>query len=298
MVSAQTEEYLEAIRRLEERSEPATTSALARDLGVSAPSVTEMVRRLVDLGYVTRQQRGEIHLTEPGRTLGTTVVRRHRLWERFLTDVLGLPWERVHSEACRLEHATSPETEARLELALGATLTCPHGNAIPGRDGATRRDLTVPLSENSPGDTATVASLDESEEVLSFADRHGLHPGARLTGIVRRADGTMTATVGNREAEITPEIQAAIRVYSASVETPTLNDVSLADVPSNRYATVRRLARGGALAARCLALGFTPGTRVQMVQNIGRGPIIVTVRDTRVALGRGEARAIAVSPAE
>jgi DtxR family transcriptional regulator, Mn-dependent transcriptional regulator len=296
MISAQTEEYLETIRRLEERGEPATTSALAQDLGVSSPSVTEMVLRLVELGFVTRRPRGEVLLTDAGRAVGTTVVRRHRLWERFLTDVLGLPWENVHAEACRLEHATSPDTEARLAEAVGDSQTCPHGNAIPGPDGSISNVASEPLSSSAIGDRLTVASVEETASALQAASHLGIRPGARVVVLARGPSGDLSVEVARRRIAVPVELLPSIRVVSCQDSSEQPDALSLADLPSSSAGAVRGIGKGSSLAARCLALGFTPGTRIDMVQNIGRGPVIVSVRDTRVALGRGEARAITVSP--
>ena len=295
MPTAQTEEYLETIRRLEERGEPATTSALARDLRVSAPAVTEMVGRLAQQGYVTRQQRGEIHLTPTGSELGTTIVRRHRLWERFLTDVLGLPWDRVHGEACRLEHATSPDTEARLAAMLGEASTCPHGYAIPGLAGPTD-PATTRLGDVAPGQHVRVISVDEDAQVLRALDRLGIHPDATIRLDARTPAGDLLASVGGHPVTIPADLQAQVAVAPAAADTPAPDaPITLADLPVGQPATVLGISAGSTVAARCLALGFTPGARVDMVQNAGRGAVIALVRDTRVALGRGEAGKITVS---
>ena len=272
------------------------TSALARDLGVSAPSVSEMVLRLVELGFVTRRPRGEVLLTDAGRTVGTTVVRRHRLWERFLTDVLGLPWENVHAEACRLEHATSPDTEARLAEAVGDSQTCPHGNVIPGADGSIPNVASEPLSASAVGDRLTVASVEEIAITLQSAGQLGIRPGARVVVLARDASGNLSVEVASRRITVPVALLPSIRVVPTQDGSDMPVTLSLADLPSSRAGAVREIGKGSSLAARCLALGFTPGTRIDMVQNIGRGPVIVSVRDTRVALGRGEARAITVAP--
>jgi ferrous iron transport protein A len=108
----------------------------------------------------------------------------------------------------------------------------------------------------------------------------------------------MCARIAGRELTIPAELQASVRVVPANNRADSDETISLAELPSSRAGAVREIGGGGSFAARCLALGFTPGTRVQMVQNIGRGPVIVTVRDTRIALGRGEASAITVTPVD
>ncbi|MGH9121293.1 MAG: metal-dependent transcriptional regulator, partial [Acidimicrobiales bacterium] len=125
------EEYLEAVHELEEEGTVVIQARLAERLGHSAPTVSGMVRRLRDGGYMAAQGRA-LALTGEGRKLAESVVRRHRLAERLLTDVIGLPWEKAHIEACRWEHVISPEVEDRLVELLGHPTTCPHGNPIQG----------------------------------------------------------------------------------------------------------------------------------------------------------------------
>lgn len=126
------EEYLETIFHLEESGIPAMRARLVERLGVSAPAVSEQVRRLEREGYVELAADRTLGLTPAGRGYATAIVRRHRLAERLLVDVLGLPWHQVHEEAGRLEHAISPVLEARLVAVLDDPATCPHGNPIPG----------------------------------------------------------------------------------------------------------------------------------------------------------------------
>ena len=134
------EEYLEAIFKLQRGAEPVTVKRLAVELGVAPPSVSEMLGRLRAAGLVEEPAEGRgIALTEEGNVEGATLVRRHRLSERFLVDYLDMPWDAVHEEACKLEHVLSPEVEARLAEQLGNPLTCPHGHAIPGGGRLARR---------------------------------------------------------------------------------------------------------------------------------------------------------------
>src|ERR1700742_4763837 len=125
------EEYLEAIHELDEEGVVVIQARLAERLGHSAPAVSEMIRRLREGGYVRTSGRA-LQLTESGRSVAQSVVRKHRLAERLLTDIIGLPWEKAHLEAGRWEHVISDEVEARLIEILGHPTTCPHGNPIPG----------------------------------------------------------------------------------------------------------------------------------------------------------------------
>ena len=125
------EEYLETMLALAEEGVPVIQARIAERLGRSAPSVSEMLDRLIEDGYVTRDRR-RLSLTDSGRALAEKVVRKHRLAERLLVDVIGLEWHKVHREAGRWEHVISDDVEARLVELLGDPATCPHGNPIPG----------------------------------------------------------------------------------------------------------------------------------------------------------------------
>ena len=148
------EEYLEAIFKLQRGAEPVTVKRLAGELGVAPPSVSEMIGRLRAAGLVAEPAEGRgITLTEAGNVEGATLVRRHRLSERFLVDYLDMPWDAVHDEACKLEHVLSPEVEARLAEQLGNPLTCPHGHVIPAEDGSlARRRICARCRASSRGE--------------------------------------------------------------------------------------------------------------------------------------------------
>src|SRR6476620_6295978 len=129
---AATEEYLEAILEIEEEGVVPIRARLVERLGLSAPAVSETVNRLVDHGYAELLDDRRLRLTPKGRDVAVSIVRRHRLAERLLVDVIGLEWEKVHKEADRWEHAISAEVEEKLVELLGDPGTCPHGTPIPG----------------------------------------------------------------------------------------------------------------------------------------------------------------------
>ena len=140
MIDERAQMYLKAVAELSEGGEKATTSSIARRLDVSQPSVTEMLQRLSAKGLVSHKARGPVRLTKEGERLATSLIRRHRLWENFLIRFLGFSWEEVHDEACELEHATSPILEERLAELMSDLEACPHGHAIPGREGRTSEE--------------------------------------------------------------------------------------------------------------------------------------------------------------
>ncbi len=155
------EQYLETVLELEESGIVPMRARIVERLGVSAPAVSETVKRLEREGYVTLDAERVIHLTESGRAYATSVLRRHRLAELLLVDVLKVPWSQVHEEACRLEHAISPNLERHLVELLGDPGVCPHGNPIPGSANATDVGPLQPLSKVAAGTSCVVRRIDE-----------------------------------------------------------------------------------------------------------------------------------------
>ena len=172
-----TEEYLEAIFKLQRAGGPVTGRRLADELGVAPPSVSEMLGRLRATGLVEPPGEGGIALTPEGDLEGARLVRRHRLSERFLVDYLGMPWDAVHDEACKFEHVLSPEVEARLAEQLGAPRTCPHGHVIPEEDGTLDEEDLKPLSGFAVGEAGVIGCIaEESGEFLRYLSSLGLLP--------------------------------------------------------------------------------------------------------------------------
>jgi DtxR family transcriptional regulator, Mn-dependent transcriptional regulator len=173
-VTVAEEEYLQTMFWLREARLPITGANIARAMQLSAPTVHEMLRRLEDDGYVRRNPDKTLEFTESGYEHAAGVVKRHRLIERFLTDVLGIPWDDVHEEAERLEHAMSPVLEERMLAAIGNARTCPHGHPI----GEGEREQGVPLADVAEGARVTVLRFEnEAEELLHYLRDAGLHPG-------------------------------------------------------------------------------------------------------------------------
>jgi DtxR family transcriptional regulator, Mn-dependent transcriptional regulator len=192
-----TEEYLETILELEEEGVRPLRARLVERLGVSAPAVSETVNRLIRGGYANLNEDHSIKLTSKGRGLATTIVRRHRLAERLLVDVIGLEWEKVHREADRWEHAISADVEEKLVELLGDPLTCPHGNPIPGTKRKADKAKLVRLLDSDPG-PVTVKRIsekleldDESLKLIALAE---LIPGSAATVVERTGDGVLVKT--------------------------------------------------------------------------------------------------------
>ena len=168
------EEYLQIIFWLQEAGLPMTGANVARAMQVSAPTVHEMIGRLEADGYITRDADKSLRFTDSGLEHAENIVRRHRLIERFLTDVFDIPWDQVHEEAERLEHWMSPMVEERMLRAIGDAKTCPHGHPIFEGE----RESGVPLADVEEGATVRVLRFEnEAEDLLHYLKDTGLHPG-------------------------------------------------------------------------------------------------------------------------
>jgi DtxR family Mn-dependent transcriptional regulator len=194
-VTVAEEEYLQIMYWLMEAGLPITGANIARAMQLSAPTVHEMIGRLEKDGYVTRADDRSIVFTDEGRVHAEQMVRRHRLIERFLTDVLGVPWDEVHEEAERLEHAMSPGLEERMLAAIGDATTCPHGHPIV--EGA--REEGALLADVEPGASVHVLRFEnEAEELLHYLKDAGLHPGLEGTLESSGDDEVVLASKGGK----------------------------------------------------------------------------------------------------
>lgn len=213
------EEYLEGVYRLEREGPGVTTSGLASELGVAPASVSGMLKKLAADGYVEHVARGEVKLTQQGLAVAVRVLRRHRLAEVLLADVLGMGWDEIHSEACMLEHAISDNVEDRLVAYLGDPKTCPHGRPIPPKDLSDPVRVGVPLAQLETGARATVCGVTEqAPEILRYLGDVGLRPGAAVA-IKAKAPlgGPMTVRVGKEDHAISLELARMVIVEGEAV---------------------------------------------------------------------------------
>ncbi len=192
-------EYLEALYEMAEEGIPTQQARLAEWLDVTPASVSEAIKRLSRRGLVEAGEGRRLRFTDEGRTAAESLVRRHRLAERFLVEVLGLPWYLAHEEATDWGRIVSDRVEERMIAILGDPGTCVHGNPIPGSSHAVdHRDLS-PLHEIAPGDRVRLERLTEDLEldldVMRFFEDGGLMPGADITVLAVAPDGTMTLEV-------------------------------------------------------------------------------------------------------
>jgi DtxR family Mn-dependent transcriptional regulator len=192
------EEYCETIFELQEDDLSVIQARIAERLQVSRPAVSEMIRRLEHEGLVTTDEK--IRLTAAGQSLAQRVVRRHRLAERFLTDILGLSWAEAHHEAGKWEHVMSQAVETAMDRVLGSPTTCPHGNPIPGTP--YHEAALVPLSQKGVGDHFTVTRIPEELEftpgLLDFLEESQIVPGRQGTVTATSPDGTLTLEIDGR----------------------------------------------------------------------------------------------------
>jgi DtxR family Mn-dependent transcriptional regulator len=220
-----TEEYLETIYNLTMEGDVVIGARLAERFRVAPPTVTEMLQRLVRAGYVTMDSRRHVTLTPAGTELAEAVLRRHRLTERFLVDMLGMQWHEVHEEACRLEHRISGAVEAHVVAALGHPTTCPHGNPIPGYVPSARTYLAdhgaCRLSDAEPGRPVSILCVSEvvedEEELICYLHERGLTPGTTLSlaGTPPGNEaGMVELQVGERRVEVPRRVARALWVVS------------------------------------------------------------------------------------
>jgi DtxR family Mn-dependent transcriptional regulator len=212
-----TEEYLEQILELEEEGTRPMRARLVERLNLSAAAVSETVSRLEENGFVELRDDRSLRLTTKGRSLATTVVRRHRLAERLLLDVIGLEWEKVHREADRWEHAISSDVEEKLVQLLGDPMTCPHGNPIPGSKRTAPVAVSIALADAQPGQV-TIARISEKLELsdagLLLVANAKLTPGAHAEVVGRGPEGVQVRT-SSGDTTVPDEIAEQLYVSAA-----------------------------------------------------------------------------------
>ncbi len=213
--STAVEDYLKAVFALETRLEGAVpTTALANRLGITPGSVSAMLRRLADLGLLAHEPYRGVLLTDEGRRIALRTLRSHRLLELFLVEVLDVPWDRVHDEAERLEHAVSDDLVERIAAKLGQPEFDPHGDPIPDRQLALEEPVTRSLHELEVGDAARFVRVSDADPaMLRYLAERGVVPGESLVLVDRQPfGGPLTVRLGEAEHALGPELAAAMRV--------------------------------------------------------------------------------------
>jgi DtxR family Mn-dependent transcriptional regulator len=218
-LTSSMEDYLKEVYHLQDAEGAAGTAALAARLGVAPPSVTNMVKRLHEMGLVMHSPYQGITLTPGGRALALEVIRHHRLIELYLAQVLGMPWDKVHDEADRLEHVISEDLETLMAEKLGQPGFDPHGDPIPTFDGTVPATSTYTLWDVSPGEVVQIARVsDRDPGLLAFLFDLELVPGAVVTVVDRSPyAGTATLAVSGRSHVVGADLARSVRVWLASV---------------------------------------------------------------------------------
>ncbi len=208
------EDYLKVIYEIERRAGAAATNDIAHRLAVAPASVSGMVRRLADQGLLEHERYKGVRLTSAGRRAALRTIRRHRVIEAYLAGALNYPWDRVHAEAERLEHAASDELIDRMAAAIGEPAVDPHGAPIPTREGAVDERRLLTLVELAPGRAATIVRVsDEDPGMLRYLGEMGILPGERVTVEGREPfGGPIALRVGTALRSGGPELAAHVRV--------------------------------------------------------------------------------------
>lgn len=212
-VSPVLEEYLEALYRIEEKKGVVKTGDLAKELRVALGTITNTIKSMERQNLIVHTPYKGVKLTAKGRKLALDVIRRHRLSERLLTDILKMDWSEAHELACKLEHALTDIIEP-LERALGNPKTCPHGHPIPSEKGELQEEESVSLSDLNSGEKGIVVKVtDESPNLLSHLSNIGLVPGARVKVIERTAiDDLFTVKVGRESRTLSGKTASVVWV--------------------------------------------------------------------------------------
>jgi DtxR family transcriptional regulator, Mn-dependent transcriptional regulator len=213
--TAAVEDYAKAIFSLEARgSEPVSTNALAERLGITAGSVSAMLKRLGELGLTAHVPYRGVRLTEDGRHIALEVIRHHRLLESYLSEALGMPWDRVHAEAEVLEHVLSDDLEELIAAKLGHPTVDPHGDPIPSADLQLQEPATARMASLEPGDEGRFVRVSDSDpEMLRYLAERGISPGDRFSVRDRQPfGGPLFVLFGGREHALGGELADAMRV--------------------------------------------------------------------------------------
>jgi len=212
--TAPVEDYLKAIYEIERATGAAATNDIAQRLSIAPASVSGMVRRLADQGLLEHERYRGVKLTEAGRRVALRTIRRHRVIEAYLTRALGYPWDRVHDEAERLEHAASDELIDRMAASIGEPTTDPHGAPIPTREGEITERVLLTLADLEARQRGTVVQVsDDDAERLRYLGELGLVPGVQVTVLERAPyDGPIRLRVGHAERLVGPTLAGSVLV--------------------------------------------------------------------------------------
>ncbi|MBD3232729.1 MAG: MarR family transcriptional regulator [candidate division Zixibacteria bacterium] len=214
MVTEIIENYLKAIYELQRKYQSVPTNALAESLSIAPASVTGMIKKLAENGFLTYTPYRGVELTPEGMEKALKVIRVHRLAELYMVKMLGVPWDKVHEEAEKWEHVLSEELEERIEALLGYPKWCPHGSPIPSREGKVEYVKSFPLTELAAGISAVIAEVDDrNPELLRYLGELGLIPGEEIELVeIAPFDSLFRIKQGESQIDIGKEAASKILV--------------------------------------------------------------------------------------
>ncbi|HEX2897621.1 MAG TPA: metal-dependent transcriptional regulator [candidate division Zixibacteria bacterium] len=216
MLTESTEDYLKSIYALEREQGKVLTTKLAERLKVTPASTTGMLRKLADMKLVSYKKYKGVALTSAGKKIALEVIRHHRLLELYLKEIMGVPWDKVHLEAEKLEHAISEDLEDRIDKILGYPTKDPHGSPIPTKSGKVEKSASATLADLKEGQLARISEVDDEDaELLRYAGDLGLFPGESITVVaIAPFKGPITLKLDEREVIIGREAAKKILVKS------------------------------------------------------------------------------------
>jgi Fe2+ transport system protein FeoA/Mn-dependent DtxR family transcriptional regulator len=289
--SVEIEDALKGAYALQEAEGAWTEEELAGSMALPLTITREMVSALVASGWAEKETEGGIRLTKQGKQRGLELIRAHRLWERYLTDREQMPLDKVHAEAHKREHETTPEQLERLDLELGHPAWDPHGHIIPA---PRKRIPSSPghslLDKGLPGGRFRIISLDdEPAAVLAQLAVMGLKPG-RDVEVLQKDPGLLQLRVGENKVPIAPEVARHISVFS----TPAL-PLPLGELPVHSRGRVVEIRGAGKHQRRMLDMGFVPGAEVVVLRTAPLGdPVEYRIKGTQVSMRRQDADTVLV----
>jgi len=304
-----TEEYLEAVYKLQQRDGIARTSEMVKLLNVVPGTVTNTIEKLEKEGLVSHVPYKGVKLTEKGSKIALGVIRRHRLSERLLTDVLHVSWYEAHKIACKLEHDLRGDVIRKIEEVLREPKTCPHGNPIPTETGEIIEEETTSmanLKENEKGVISKV--MEEDGRLLKRISEQGLVPKASIEMIRTSTRGPFLVKISGVLTEVTLKIASVVKVKKSGGKN-VIPDTSCSEKRIFPLTALRNGEcgiiidllgmHGGSTKGSCrrlMDMGLVPGTKVTVVKSAPfRGPVEILVRDTHLVLGRGMAERVHVA---
>jgi len=312
LLSQSVQMYLVSIARLRVDDQPVPLSQLAQELSVSPVSVNEMCRRLQDQGLVIYRPYKGASFTPEGERRAHYILRRHRLWEVFLVERLGLSYDEAHEAACRLEHSTPRLVADRLEAFLGHPSVNPKGDPIPRADGALSERFVVPLATLTAGQHGHVIKCDGGDADKTFLEEQGLRPGTMLVvlaateeGLLVQVEGTHISLARSLAAAVQVELkeasdQASETLTESGLEKekpagPRMTQMPLHKLSVGQRGVVVRVGGKGPARRRMMDMGLVPGTEVNVVRVAPLGdPIEFRIRGYSLSLRKSEAAQITI----